>query len=168
MKKIFTIVAMVAISAIIGNNRAEAQTKGEMGAGLNFEIASGEDYTNYGLGVKYQWTFFNNMRLEPSFTYFFKKDNISTWDLTANVQYLFPIGPMMNVYPVLGMGMTGVNRDYEPLGLSDEDDTKFAFNFGAGIEFMFTSRIGMNIEYKYRIVDSWNRSHFTFGAVYKF
>lgn len=168
MKRIFTIIAIVAASVMVGSNTANAQIRGEMGAGLNFEIATGEDYTNYGLGVKYQWTFLDNMRLEPSFTYFFKKDNISSWDLTANLHYMFDLSPMMNIYPILGMGMTGLDRDYEPLGLNNENDTKFAFNFGGGMEFMFTPSLGMEIEYKYRIVDSWNRSHFTFGAVYKF
>ncbi|MBR2478177.1 MAG: outer membrane beta-barrel protein, partial [Bacteroidales bacterium] len=71
-------------------------------------------------------------------------------------------------YPLAGFGMTGINRDYAPLGLDKENDTKFAFNFGAGMEFMFSPRMGMNLEYKYRIVDSWNRSHFSFGVIYKF
>lgn len=168
MKRIFTIITIVAASAMIGSNSANAQTKGELGAGLNFEIATGEDYTNYGLGVKYYWTFLQNMRLEQSFTYFFKKDNISTWDLTSNLQYIFAISPTMNIYPILGTGMTGVKRDYKALGLGKKDNTKFAFNFGGGMEYMLSPHIGATIEYKYRIVDSWNRSHFTFGAVYKF
>ncbi len=168
MKKLFAIIAIAAALVVLDGNKAAAQTQGEMGAGLNFVLATGEDYTNYGLSARYQWTFIDNMRVEPSFTYFFKKDNISSWDLTANIQYLFNFGPMMSFYSLAGFGMTGIHRDYAPLGLDKENDTKFAFNFGAGMEFMFGPRVGMNLEYKYRIVDSWNRSHFGFGVIYKF
>lgn len=168
MKRLLTIVSVAFIAALCCNTSAKAQARGEMGAGMNFVLATGEDYTNYGLSARYQWTFIDKMRVEPSFTYFFKKDNISSWDLTANIQYLFNFGPMMSIYPLAGFGMTGINRDYAPLGLDKENDTKFAFNFGAGMEFMFSPRMGMNLEYKYRIVDSWNRSHFSFGVIYKF
>ena len=168
MKRLLSIIAIAAASILLCNNKAAAQTQGEMGAGLNFVLATGEDYTNYGLNARYQWTFIRNMRVEPSFTYFFKKDNISSWDLTANVQYLFNFGPMVNLYPMVGFGMTNIHRDYEPLGMDTRNENSFAFNFGAGMEFMFGPRMGMNLEYKYRIVDSWNRSHFGFGVIYKF
>ena len=168
MKRLFTIIAIAAASLMLGNNKANAQTQGEMGAGLNFVLATGQDYTNYGLSARYQWTFIRNLRVEPSFTYFFKKDNITSWDLTANIQYLFNFGPMVNFYPLAGFGMTEVDIDYSSYGFDKEKDTKFAFNFGAGMEFMFGPRVGMNLEYKYRIVDSWNRSHFGFGVIYKF
>lgn len=169
MKK-FTFIFTVAIAMLaLGNTTAKAQVQGEMGAGVNFVIGTGDDYTNYGLGVKYQWTFIDNMRLEPSFTYFFKKDMISSWDLTANVHYMFDVVPMLQAYPIVGVGMTNYHRDYDILGLQEkQDNTKFAFNFGAGMELMFSPNIGMSLEYKFRVVEDWNRSHIALGMVYKF
>ena len=169
MKRYFTIIAVVIAAVMAAGNDAKAQVQGEMGAGLNFVIATGEDYTNYGLGLKYQWTFLDNLRLEPSFTYFFKKDMISSWDITANVHYMFDVVPMLQAYPIVGVGLTNLHRDYQILALDiKENETNFAFNFGAGMELMFTPSIGMNLEYKFRIVDNWNRSHIGLGMVYKF
>lgn len=169
MKKILTIIAIAAVAIMAAGNDAKAQVQGEMGAGLNFEIGTGEDYTNYGIGLKYQWTFLDNLRLEPSFTYFFKKDMISSWDVTANIHYMFDVVPMLQAYPIFGVGMTNLYRDYEVLGLEESDtDTRFAFNFGGGMELMFTPSIGMSVEYKFRIIDNWSRSHIALGMVYKF
>lgn len=169
MKRFFTIIAIAFVATIAAGNTARAQVQGEMGAGLNFVIGTGDDYTNYGMGIKYQWTFIDNMRLEPSFTYFFKKDMISSWDLTANVHYMFDIMPMLQAYPIAGVGMTNYHRDYDILGLQKkQDNTKFAFNFGAGMELMFSPTIGMNLEYNFRVVENWNRSHIALGMVYKF
>ena len=111
MKKILTIIAIAAVALMAAGNDANAQVQGEMGAGLNFEIGTGEDYTNYGIGLKYQWTFLDNLRLEPSFTYFFKKDMISSWDVTANIHYMFDVVPMLQAYPIFGVGMTNLYRD---------------------------------------------------------
>ncbi|MBE6224533.1 MAG: porin family protein [Bacteroidales bacterium] len=65
--------------------------------------------------------------------------------------------------------MTNYHRDYDILGLQKkQDNTKFAFNFGAGMELMFSPTIGMNLEYIFRVVENWNRSHIALGMVYKF
>ena len=57
MKKITFIFTVALAMLALGNTTAKAQVQGEMGAGVNFVIGTGDDYTNYGLGVKYQWTF---------------------------------------------------------------------------------------------------------------
>ena len=51
MKKILTIIAIAAVALVATGNEAKAQVQGEMGAGLNFEIGTGEDYTNCGIGL---------------------------------------------------------------------------------------------------------------------
>lgn len=164
MKKIILILAVVLTTTVFTSN-ANAQSKGQLGVGANFEIGTGEDYTNYGIGFKFQYTPINNLRLEPSITYFFEKDYIDSWDFTANVHYLFNAANNLYLYPIAGIGATGyrVNSKF-----ADYSETKFAFNFGAGAEVMVSSAVGLNFEYKYRIVDDWNRSHITLGCVYKF
>jgi opacity protein-like surface antigen len=161
MKKIFSIF-LVAVATVLFVNVAGAQERGQQAVGLNFEIGSGESYTNYGLGFKYQYNIMDNFRVEPSFTYFFKKDHATTWDMTANLHYLIAPADQMYFYPIVGFGLTNVDTDWS------DSNTKFAFNFGFGAEYMITDVIGLNCEYKYRIVDNWSRSHFTFGAVFKF
>lgn len=169
MKNFFKIF-VVAAAVLMAVDYAGAQTKqGTHAVGALFSIGTGDvdgvGYTNYGLGVKYQWTFLDNLRLEPSLVYYFKKDYISQTDLTANVHYLFSVASDAIVYPIAGLGYTSYTLD-SPAGKDTE--SRFAFNFGAGFQYMFNYNWGLSIEYKYRIVDDINRSNFQFGAVYRF
>lgn len=164
MKKIFTVLVVLAVTMMFASV-AGAQERGQQAAGLNFEIGAGDNYTNYGLGFKYQYTIVDHIRVEPSFIYFFRKDHVSMWDMTANIHYIFSPTYNINVYPIVGLGVTqGRLDDY----FDNYTFTKFAFNFGGGAEYMLTDVIGVSFEYKYRIVDNLDRSHFVFGVTYKF
>jgi opacity protein-like surface antigen len=68
-------------------------------------LGSGDSYSNYGIGAKFQYNVTKPIRLEGSFTYFLKKDLISMWDLSVNAHYLFPIADKLTVYPLAGLGL---------------------------------------------------------------
>lgn len=157
-----------------------AQTgKGDMAAGLNLSLGTGDSFTNIGIGAKFQWNVINNLRLEPSFNYYFKKDHVSMWDLSANVHYLFGISDKFILYPLAGLGVLGVKASWDnPYGDLLEDwgvepsysssSTNFAFNIGGGAEYKVTSAISVGLEIKYKIASNWNRALFTLGAAYHF
>lgn len=171
MKRIFTFLAVAALCLVSGNYANAQCDRNTHSVGAIFSIASGEvgggqNYTNYGIGAKYQWTFLQNMRLEPSVIYYFKKDKVSGVDLTANFHYLFPVTSVVTLYPIAGIGISNFEAD---LGGGDSESTnKFAFNFGGGFQYMFTHNWGMAMEYKYRIIDNLNRNNFQFSAIYRF
>jgi Opacity protein and related surface antigens len=139
-----------------------AQGKGETAAGGQIVIGSGDSYTNYGIGVKYQYNVVDRVRLEPSFTYFLKKDYASMWDLTANVHYLFPIQEQITVYPLAGLGILGVNPEF------GDSDSEFGFNLGGGVDYGLTDKLFLNAELKYKMYDNWDRLNISVGVGYKF
>ena len=51
----------------------QAQEKGDMVAGLNLSYGTKSSYSNFGVGAKFQYSFTDALRIEPSATYFFKK-----------------------------------------------------------------------------------------------
>lgn len=180
MKKLLLMIALFCAVSV------QAQTeKGAMAAGANVSLGFGDSYTNFGLGVKYQYNVANRIRLEPGANYYFKKDYMSMWDFCVNVHYLFTITDGLNFYPLVGMGVAGAKldlkgaasdilgddyKDYAGAIMDGMDDsiTKFAFNLGLGAEYMVASNVSMNLEYKYRISSDLNRSLLSLGVAYHF
>lgn len=147
MKKIL----MIACMMLMGTAAFAQQGATSVGANVNYGLHS--DYKNFGVGVKAQWEFMNNIRIEPSFNYFFKKDYCTMWDVNMNLHYLIPAGSV-KIYPLAGLTLLG--SKVEVLGVSDSD-SDFGLNLGAGVEFPLTEAIKLNLEGKYQIVKDWDR-----------
>ena len=161
-----------------------AQQKGEMSVGLNLNYGTNSTLSNFGLGAKFQWTIINNLRLEPSFNYYFGKNfdfvKYNMWDAGINAHYLFSVGSEKRfvLYPLAGIGLLGMSVDYkgefekiydqEVYGKGSYSSSEFAFNIGGGAEYLLTDKISIGAEIKYQIVSGWNRPVFTLGATYKF
>ena len=108
---------LMVVAAVFCAWNVQAQTeKGAMAAGVNLTVGFGDSYTNVGLGAKYQYNIIDNLRLEPNFNYYFKKDYLSMWDLSVNVHYLFTLYEGLNFYPLAGIGVAGGKAEDEPLG----------------------------------------------------
>lgn len=160
-----------------------AQKKGEMAAGLNLNIGTNSTLTNIGLGAKFQWNVIDNLRLEPNFNFYFGKDlglvKYNMWDLTVNAHYLFPLGMEKKfiIYPLAGIGVVGSTVKYTDIYPGDSADyietrsvseSSFAFNIGAGAEYLISRKFSVGAEIKYQIVSGWSRPVFTIGAKYNF
>lgn len=115
MKKVLLMACMMLVST------AMFAQKGTMAAGLNLGYNINSDYKSFGIGAKFQYEFVDRIRGEVSGDYFFKKDNASMWDVNLNFHYLFPLNDKITVYPLAGVGLTGVKLDYEGAGYSFED-----------------------------------------------
>lgn len=160
MKKLLLIVAVVLFAS-----SAMAQEKGEMAVGAKVVIGMGDSFTNYGIGAKFQWNPANRVRIEPSVTYFIKKDYISMLDVSANVHYLFSVGEKFIVYPLAGIGLWNAKVSDDGFSYSNNE---FAFGIGAGAEMPIADRWSLNAEYQYKIVTNMNRSLISIGTNYKF
>ena len=165
MKRMAMVVVMMLSTVLLF-----AQEKGEMGAGVNLSYGTKSGFSNFGIGAKFQYNILDNLRIEPSATYYLKKDYISMWDINANVHYLFGLSDSFRLYPLAGVTLLGVKASYDmgDYGEASASDSKFGFNLGGGAEYLLTSQFALNLEIKYQIVSDWNRPVFSLGAAYKF
>lgn len=155
----------MAIALVTMSVAVNAQEKGDMAAGGNLVLGSGDSFTNYGIGAKFQYNVTNPLRLEGSFTYFLKKDNLTMWDLSANAHWLFPVAGKITVYPLAGLGILNYGSSYGGYSASSSD---IAFNLGGGIDYKLTDKLVLNAELKYKISDQWDRLLLSAGLAYKF
>ena len=178
MKKLLLLV-MIAIFAA-GSMQAQTE-KGDMAIGVNITPAFGDGWSTVGIGVKYQYNIIDHLRMEPNVNYYFKKDYTSVWDLGVNFHWLFNVIENLHLYPIAGIGVAGASFDIEGayddvLGEdfgdymegSNTSITRFAFNLGAGVEYMFTDNISANFEYKRRISSDLGQNLISIGVGYHF
>jgi outer membrane protein X len=177
MKRVFfRKAAIVAIAVLTMSVAAQAQEKGDMAAGANLVLGSGDSFTNMGIGAKFQYNVLDPLRLEGAFTYFFEKDLVSMWDLSVNAHWLFPVADKITVYPLAGLGILGTSVNVPSFDLGEwgsygggsASDSEFGFNLGGGIDLKLTEKLILNAELKYKIGSTWDRLLVSAGAAYRF
>jgi outer membrane protein X len=163
MKKLMMIAAMVLMST-----GAFAQEAGKMAVGATFTDLLDSD-SRIAIGGKFQYGITENLRAEADFKLFPKKYNVSVWNPTLNVHYLFPIFDKFYVYGLGGLGLWGYSWDID--GHSDSSSI-FTFKFGAGAEYYITDQIKGLVETYYQIAkkDGFNYTDplISIGAAYCF
>ena len=153
-------------STSVSKAKQKKYKEGDMAIGANLVLGGlGDNYTNVGLGAKFQYNVTDPIRLEGSFTYFLEKNYTSMWDLNANVHYLFPVSNEVTVYPLAGLGIH--NTSVEILWIKSSS-SNVAINFGGGIDFALNKQWVLNGELKYQIVNNWNRLILSAGLSYRF
>lgn len=156
MKKFLMAACMMLMSV------AAFAQQGETAVGVNLNYGMHSDYKNFGLGAKVQYEFIDNVRAEAAFNYFFKKDNLSQWEVDLNVHYLFPIGGV-KIYPLAGLSLLNSKVSYKGFSSSDSD---FGLNLGGGVEFPIAEKLKANAEVKYQIVNDFDRPVISVGVAY--
>ncbi|MDR1203485.1 MAG: porin family protein [Tannerellaceae bacterium] len=183
MKSVFRKVAIMAIALVAMSVAAGAQEKGDMAAGGNLVLGSGDSFTNFGIGAKFQYNVTNPLRLEGSLTYFLPKKesvanlvetSLSMWDLSVNGHWLFPVAENVTLYPLAGLGILGTSSSAK-LNMGDwgnysgsGSSTELGLNLGGGIDLKLTDELIFNAELKYKTTSSWNRLLISAGLAYKF
>ena len=175
MKKAVKILGLSMIVVAMCIMTTNAQEKGDMAVGGSVSVGTGNDFTNIGIGAKFQYNILDPLRLEGSFTYFLKKDGLGMWDLSAYAHYLFKVGDKIAVYPLVGLGIMNFSSEEEDFDFDDFDvvtktntESKFATSFGGGVDFKLTDKLVFNVEAKYKIIESMNRLVLSAGIAYKF
>jgi opacity protein-like surface antigen len=73
----------------------------------------------------------------------------SVWSVSGNVLYHFT-AENFTPYIVGGVGVMGADTNAEELGLEvDDTDTKFAWNWGAGVKSALSERIGLRADLRF-------------------
>lgn len=157
-----------------------AQDKGDMAAGITLGVApsleKGSSVTNFGIGAKYQYNVLEQVRLEGDLEYWFKDHTIDVFDISANVQYLFPVGSRINIYPTLGIGYAHIGGgvkvpDWAEDYVSNADGgsgSRFLFNLGVGVEYAINYSLKMGLEIKYQYLKDFGRLPIQVGVTYQF
>lgn len=157
---------LVLVCAAIVSISASAQ-KGDKAIGVN--LSYGAKVKNIGLGVKGQYYLTDRLRGEASIDHFLKKDNVSMWDINANLHYLFDVAPKLQVYPVVGVGYTKWNVHFVLLDgkKKSASEDRLAVNLGCGVQYQLINRINVNAELKYQIIDNYNQLVPSVGLTYR-
>lgn len=153
-RKTFLTLALVLVSL----SAAFAQRQGDQALGVHLNFAT---ETSTGLGVRYEYTFIDNIRVLPEFNYYFKHDHASFWDVGANFQYLITFENAY-VYPLVGIGYGSA----KPEGGSSSGS--FQGKVGAGVEVKITPEWKLYAEPKFQFVEHNNQFMFSVGAAYIF
>ncbi len=166
---------LIALALFIGMGIQAQSVKGDLAAGANVSYGTKDGFSNFGIGAKLQYNLTDAIRIEPSATYFLKKDYISMWDVNVNLQYLFNVADKLTFYPLAGVSLVGVKAEYDgfefagyEIGGGSASDSKFGFNVGVGAQYWLTEIFALNFDAKYQIVSDFDRPVFSLGGVYKF
>ena len=146
MKKILAVVVLCIMA--IGTGYAQ---KGEMTAGLQFQVGAGSGLANPGLGAKFSYSITDPWRLAASVDYDFKVKRTSVWDINVDCHYQFFFGKGFRVYPLLGITVVGYHT-------TPPKDLQRAFEAaGQKAHSVNTTCVGMNIGggFQYDINDAW-------------
>ena len=169
MRTIFkraTIVAIVLTMSVAANAQ-----QGEKAIGGNLIFGTGGNHSHVGIGGKFSYNLTDPIRFVGEFDFFPKKDFISWWDVSAYGNYLFLLSDKIDVYPLVGVGMTGAKVD---LGKYNFSTNGFVFSLGGGLDYELTSKLLLSIELRYKFINfkdigvSGNRTHLVVGIAHKF
>ncbi len=143
MKKICMMAMMLLMS--IGSFAQD----GKLALGVNLGVAAyGNSYNPFGIGVKGQYEFIENVRAEAAANYWFPKDSKGVMDINLNAQYLIKISDGANFYPLAGVRLCGTHGDAWKTATGSED-ILFGLNVGAGIEYLIYENIKINADVKF-------------------
>ncbi len=165
MKKLL----LTLVVLLSGSMAAMAQHAGQAGVGLNIGVApviEGEGSpTNFLLGGRIQYSATDLIRIAVDLNGGFKDKYVSTFDATANVNFMIPLSQGFYLYPLAGLGYGNVH-----LGEGDLSTnlSRFVFNVGLGGEYEFSSNFAAGLEFKYRYMKDFGALPVMLNFSYKF
>ena len=148
-----------ALAAIFVAGAVSAQERGRwaLGPQIGIYTNTGFDGAVFGVGALSRYSFTDNWRIQPAVTVLCEK-NCSV-DISADVQYLFHVAPVWNVYPQMG------------LSANDLGDWSCGINFGAGTDFSVARNWDLSAGFKWMVQTHKNWKNpiiINIGATYRF
>lgn len=164
LKSLFMVLAL-----IIGVGTASAHSEeGTHGIGINFGYGVGSyGMNNLGLGIRYNYQLSDNIRIQPSFLYYFDTDKFEEKDISFDLHYLFNMNDdKMHFYPVFGITTLFGQENYK----KEEMDAFFRFgvNLGAGLQIDLTDDFALIGEARYKLVKGMDNVNFAVGCLMTF
>lgn len=132
---------------------------GEKNVGLRAGYVTKNNAPSAGLFFKY--SFVERFRVAATFDYYFRHNNTDAYSINLNAEMPFKIIPgKLNVYPLLGVGMTSWNVKNALVEARSYDDsttrtTRMGVNVGVGVDFYVTSSLKLGLECKYGWVKNY-------------
>lgn len=148
MKKI---IILSAIFSILFATNASAQFQGTFGMGAH--TAFGTSINDWGAGLHIHYYATNNLRLVPSATFFFPRNDVRMWKAEFDFHAVTPLTHSTVVYPIAGVSFT--NRRFDPPATAEVEswtNHHLGGNFGVGFQHDIVYRLRVNVEVKYHIV----------------
>lgn len=138
MKKfLFMLVALLTMST------ASFAQKGVTGFGVTG--AYDDLFGQFGLGIKLQYGFIDQLRGDLGTEFYFKKDGMSLADVNGNLHFVVPVVDKFNVYPLAGLNIAFFNNNVP---------TRLGVNLGGGLEYFITDQVKIGAEAKYIVSDN--------------
>lgn len=155
----------IALALIFGVGAAYAD-EGDHGAGVTFGFGTGNGMNNFGIGVRYNYMLSDNVRIEPSFMYYFDTDDFTQKDLSFNAHYLFNMADdKFHIYPIFGVTALFGKEKF----VDDSDHyMRMGCNIGAGIQYDVNDDFALIGEAKYKLVKDFANVHFAVGCLVTF
>ncbi len=138
------------------------------GMALGATINYGTEIETVGIGIRYDYMLSNSFRLTPNATFWFKNDDLSSWDINVDVQYLIPLAERFKIYSLAGFTVSHWKRDKGEHYIEKWDKTYFGANLGAGIEYDVAPNWLINFDLKYRIIKDYDQLVLSLGFAYRF
>lgn len=149
------------------------------GLSSGVELAYAGKMEAFGLGVRLLYGINENIRLDLSDHYYFKKNFKYLNDLNLNAHYLFDVADNVQVYPLAGITllMTKVEVEFQDYDFTTNtwfqnkesfSDSKFGVNLGGGAQYALTDQLMLNGEVKFQIISDTNQLVLSAGLIYKF
>lgn len=166
---------LVIIAIAVITTSAIAQEKGDIAVGANLGANLGKVVNQIGYGVKVQYNIADNIRLEPSYTYYNKAGwdvpyfniDFNSWECGINAHYL--IRPTekdleqmswiknMILYPLAGVGLINVKCTATDKSNKDNNGsvstTSFGVNLGIGADLRLSNKFSLNFQIKYMLTN---------------
>ena len=150
-----------------------AAQEGTMGSGIDLfhtilKADHGDDLNTFGIGLRYQYCFSDQLRLDNGVNIAFEKKDINTWNTFAELEYLIPTGTIY-VYPLAGVMYGNIKHRGSDIGR----EASFGFNFGGGVDIPVAYALTFNAEAKYSTCkyDDYDVKYsllFSAGFIYNF
>lgn len=153
----FLLSLMCLVSAVC-ISRAES---GDIAVGV--QMGHGSYWNQIGLGAKVQVSFSDALRLEPAFNYYFRQDDMATWDVDVNLHYLFDVADSFAIYPLGGLFVS--NWDLKG---AKGSETRFGANLGAGAEYAITDVVSLGGELRYMLTGDFRQLVTSVGVTFRF
>ena len=166
MKRLITVCCAVLMSM------AMMAQEGSMFVGGNLNYGMYSNRNEFGLGAKFQYEFIDQWRGEASANYYFEQNDITSWDFSANLHYIFPLDGGFRVYPLAGVCFDYVHANVQYLDIERQirqytrTTTRLGLNLGGGVEYPLTDDFKINAELKYQIIQGYSRPVISVGVSY--
>ena len=166
MKKLFTMLCAVLMST------AMMAQEGSMYVGGHLNYGMYSNRNEFGLGVFGQYEFIDQWRGDLSANYYFEQNDISSWDISANLHFVYPIQMGFHVYPLAGICLDYVHANVQYLDIERKIQTytrttsRVGANLGAGVEYKLGKSLKAIGEVKYQLLKGYSRPVITIGLGY--